>query len=328
MVKLSYIESQSHNPWYNLALEEYLLQQISPDTVMLYLWQNDHTVVIGRNQNPWKECACKAFEADGGKIARRLSGGGAVYHDLGNLNFTFIMGSSLYDFHRQLEVILKAVQKAGIRAEFTGRNDIVYQERKFSGNAFYHGQDASYHHGTLLVDSNFENLAAFLNPSADKIKAKGIASVCSRVLNLASVCPDLTIDVMKQHFRAAFKEVYQGEVMTLAVPDDDAAFTALQEKYASWNWRYGNTPQFNLEFTHRFDWGGADIRLNLINSVIANTTIYSDAMDADIIGVVAEALEGVAFTAAQLTSARDDLLDTEGENPVIIDIFQEIIAHC
>lgn len=328
MAQLFYIESNEHDPWYNLALEEHLLKNIQPGSVMLYLWQNDHTVVIGRNQNPWKECACKAFEADGGKLARRLSGGGAVYHDLGNLNFTFIMSSDLYDFHKQLEAILAAVQKAGIQAQFTGRNDIVYNERKFSGNAFYHGKNASYHHGTLLVDTNFEKLVTYLNPSADKIRAKGIESVRSRVINLASVCPDLSIDAMKQYFRAAFEEVYGGKTQQVSVSSDDTAFSALHQQYASWEWRYGNTPAFDLSFTQRFGWGGADVQLSFSNSQIKTAIIYSDAMDADIIEAIAQHLPGTAFSRKALIQSRDILTTTQGDNPIIEDIFNEIMAHC
>lgn len=328
MTQLFYIESHQHDPWYNLALEEHLLRTLPPHSVMLYLWQNHHTVVIGRNQNPWKECACKDFEADGGKLARRLSGGGAVYHDLGNLNFTFIMSSDLYDFHKQLEVILAAVQKAGIKAEFTGRNDIAYNERKFSGNAFYHGKDASYHHGTLLVDTDFEKLVTYLNPSADKIQAKGIESVRSRVINLASVCPDLCIEAMKQHFRQAFEEVYGGRSQQHEVSLDDTAFAALHQQYASWEWRYGNTPAFDLSFNQRFGWGGADVQLSFSNSQISSAAIYSDAMDADIIEAIAQHLPGTAFSKDALIKSRDTLTTSHGDNPVIEDIYNGIMEHC
>jgi len=173
--KLRIFYSEEYNPWYNLALEEYLIDRVEEDEIILYLWQNEHTVVIGRNQNAWKECRCsKLEERDGGYLARRLSGGGAVYHDLGNLNFTFLMERDDYDLHKQLSVILDAVKKLGIEAEFSGRNDLTAQGKKFSGNAFYFGTDKAYHHGTILYDTEIEPLLEYLSVSSEKIKTKGI----------------------------------------------------------------------------------------------------------------------------------------------------------
>src|SRR6056297_3762446 len=143
--------STSFDPWHNLAFEEYLLNQVEENEVILYLWQNDNTGVIGRNQNAWKECRSELLAEEGGKLARRLSGGGAVYHDLGNLNFTFIMDKDNYNLKKQLKVILEAVRDQGIEAEFSGRNDLVVKSKKFSGNAFYFGSETAYHHGTILV---------------------------------------------------------------------------------------------------------------------------------------------------------------------------------
>ena len=148
--QIQYVISKGTNPYENIALEEYLLQRVSENTCILYLWQNKNTVVIGRNQNCWKECKVTALEEDGGYLARRLSGGGAVFHDLGNLNFTFLVRKVDYDVDRQLEVILTACRMLGIHAEKTGRNDITVDGKKFSGNAFYKTEESCYHHGTLL----------------------------------------------------------------------------------------------------------------------------------------------------------------------------------
>ena len=219
MFKTRIVRSTSFDPWYNLALEEHLLRTIGPDQVVLYLWQNQGTVVIGRNQNAWKQCRCRELEADGKKLARRLSGGGAVYHDLGNLNFTFIMERRNYNLERQLGVILKAVGKQGIEAEFSGRNDIVVQGRKFSGNAFYFEELSAYHHGTILVDVDFEDMTRYLQVSQAKMRSKAIESVQARVVNLKSLNPDISIETMAAALAEAFVEVYGGEGRRKLFPD-------------------------------------------------------------------------------------------------------------
>ncbi|MBO4292372.1 MAG: lipoate--protein ligase, partial [Lachnospiraceae bacterium] len=186
--------SDSTDPVWNLAVEEYLMTHTEPNEIVLYLWQNDHTVVLGRNQDLSAEVREKEFRNEGGTIVRRLSGGGAVYHDLGNLNYTFIAQRGNYDVGRQLGVILAAVGKAGIEAEKTGRNDVTAGGLKFSGNAFYQSGKDCCHHGTLLVSTDLDKMNRYLSPSAEKLKARGVESVRSRVVNLTELSPNLTVE--------------------------------------------------------------------------------------------------------------------------------------
>ena len=205
--QLKLYEGQSFDPHYNLAVEEYLLQTVEPDCCILYLWQNQNTVVIGRNQNAWKECRTTLLEEEGGHLARRLSGGGAVFHDLGNLNFTFLVPTDCYDLEKQLSVIQLACRSFGIESERSGRNDILAGGRKFSGNAFYRSGDRSYHHGTLLVDVDMARMSRYLNPSKAKLEAKGVDSVRSRVVNLKELASEMTTDRLKEEMANAFQQV-------------------------------------------------------------------------------------------------------------------------
>ena len=196
--KIKYVITTETNPYKNLALEEYLLKQVGETEVILYLWQNEKTIVIGKNQNPWKECKVAELEANGGRLVRRLSGGGAVFHDLGNLNFTFLATKENINVEKQLEVIVRAVNHLGISAEKSGRNDITVEGRKFSGNAFYSEGNQSYHHGTILVNVDMSMLSRYLNVSKDKLVSKGVESVRSRVTNLTEYNVDLDIQRMKE----------------------------------------------------------------------------------------------------------------------------------
>ena len=206
--KLKLYRGQSFDPFFNLAVEEYLLQNTDEGCCTLYLWQNQNTVVIGRNQNAFKECRTTLLEDEGGKLARRLSGGGAVFHDLGNLNFTFLVPTADYDLDKQLKVIELACEKLGVKVERSGRNDILADGRKFSGNAFYKNGPRAYHHGTLMVDVDREKMGRYLNPSKAKLSSKGVDSVRSRVVNLKELASDTTIELLSEKLAEAFEEVY------------------------------------------------------------------------------------------------------------------------
>jgi len=282
--KTHVVKATSFNPWYNLAVEEYLLDIVGEEECFLYLWQNDGTVVIGKNQNPWKECRTTKLEADGGRLARRLSGGGAVFHDLGNLNFTFIMGKDSYKLDRQVGVILAAAKKLGIPAEMTGRNDLTVDGRKFSGNAFCFRKTSAYHHGTILISSNMDNLVSYLQVSEDKIKSKGIESVRSRVVNLTELNPNITIESFMEAFEQEFQKEYGTCVSSISTDDlDQVKINTLHEKYKSWDWRYGEAPKFDITLSNRFGWGGVDINFKMENGIINKAVIYSDAMDTEYI---------------------------------------------
>ncbi|WP_281837769.1 lipoate--protein ligase [Propionigenium maris] len=278
------VVSNSHDPWFNLAYEEFLLKELREDEIILYLWQNDHTVVIGRNQNPWKECRRRDLEGNGGKVARRLSGGGAVYHDLGNLNFTFLMKRENYDFDRQVEVILKAVQSLGIAATFTGRNDLVVEGKKFSGNAFFFSEEKAYHHGTILIDTDFSRLQDYLTVSKGKMKSKGIESVRSRVVNLSEITGRNDIGIYRHALIDQFEKEY-GEVQEIVETDGitmDTDMKSLYEKYSQWNWRYGDSPEWQLQLEHQFQWGRVDIGIEVDRGRIEDIILYTDAMDTNL----------------------------------------------
>lgn len=314
--------SSSLNPWYNLALEEYLLGDVKTNEVILYLWQNDNTIVIGRNQNPWKECQCKEFEQDGGKIVRRLSGGGTVFHDKGNLNFTFITDKNIYSLEKQLSVILKAVNELGIDANFSGRNDILAGERKFSGNAFYKGSKSYYHHGTILVDSDMNRLSKYLKVSKEKIAAKGIDSVRSRVVNLKTIKNDLTIEVLKEKMIKSFSEIYAPPLNVEYIRENSYEIKELYNKYSSWEWIYGQTPKFDINFVHRFVWGEMDFHLNLKNGIIDSLAIYSDAMNSELIKIIENKLLNIPFKIDNIFETLDTI-DIEEEEKYIIGEIKE-----
>jgi len=220
------------------------------------------------------------MEEDGGKLVRRLSGGGAVFHDLGNLNFTFILHKDNYDLDKQLEVIIKAVKNVNINAEKTGRNDITVEGRKFSGNAFYTDGNRSYHHGTILISVDMNNLSKYLNVSRDKLMSKGVESVKSRVINLKEYNPNLDIDRMKKELLLAFREIYDCELAPIDEKEIvELEMKALVEKFSSWDWIYGRKMEWTYSMNKRFTWGNIDLNFVVESGRITRCAIYSDAMD-------------------------------------------------
>ena len=278
--RIALFEGSSFDPHYNLAVEQHLLETVDAGTCVLYLWQNENTVVIGRNQNPWAECRTTLLEEEGGQLARRLSGGGAVFHDLGNLNFTFLVPQGDYDLDRQLGVITEAVRRLGLHAERSGRNDILAEGRKFSGNAFYKNGTQAYHHGTLLVEADMEKLGRYLVPSRAKLQSKGVESVRARVVNLRELNPEISIPGLKAALREAFEAVYGLNTQVIRPEELDAeAIAALTTRNRSWEWNYGQRLPFSFQCEGRFDWGGVQLAFQVEHGTVQQAKVYSDAMD-------------------------------------------------
>jgi len=289
------------DPYRNLAMES-LLFDAQGNGCTLYLWQNQNTVVIGKNQNAWKECRSSLLEQEGGRLARRSSGGGAVFHDLGNLNFTFLLPRKAYDVRRQLSVIQAAAAAFGIGTEFTGRNDLLVKETgaKFSGNAFRFGTDVAMHHGTVLVNVDTAKMSRYLAPSPEKLAAKGIESVRSRVQNLSDVNPAVTVEGVRDAVVDAFIREYGVATVGQDAQLDTEKLNALTELYGSWEWKMGKTPSFDIVLENRFSWGDVEMQLSLNKGCIVEAKVYSDAMDEAFIERIGPMLLCSPFQSAEM----------------------------
>ena len=298
------------NPWVNLAMDQLLFQHADHPLPVLFLWQNRHTVVIGRNQNAWKECRTELLEAENGTLARRPSGGGALYHDMGNLCFTFACQHSEYDVATHWEIIRRALEAVGIPCQTSGRNDLAVDGRKFSGSAFAFGQGRALHHGTLMVDVDVENMSRYLSVSKEKIASKGVDSVRSRVMNLREAAPGLDMEQLCTAVVTAFADYYQltsdertvhqvGEADVRAVPAGEAAY----QLYSGWDWRYGASPAGDIALETRFPWGELQVWLTVQEGHVAQAQVYSDALDTDFVDALRNGLTGVQMSRETLVQA-------------------------
>ena len=295
--------------WLNLARDGYFLENNKKGDVILYFYVNKNAVIIGRNQNAWKECSIANMDADGVQLVRRHSGGGAVFHDNGNLNFSFITDEKHYDLNRQMRVILNAVSKLGLKAELSGRNDITVDGKKFSGNAFSLAKGNRSHHGTILVNADLTKLSNYLCVSKEKMRSKGIDSVRARVCNICELSSGLTVEAMRRLVIESFIEEY-GAASEYVF--DGTALEEVEERrerLASWEWRFGKTPQFDFETDKRFSFGDTQIYFNLRDGVIRETKVYSDCLDTELTTEIENALTGVHFRKEEIKAALSKMKD-------------------
>ena len=320
-MKLTVYKTDNTDPYVNLAAEEHLTFSCGEDEVILFLWQNAHTVVIGRNQNPWRECNVEKIKADDVYMARRMSGGGAVYHDMGNLNFTFIARDGIYDIGRQTDVILLACRLMGISAEKTGRNDLTVCGKKFSGHAYFSSGGYNYHHGTIMMNVDEEDMPKYLRVSEAKLKSKGVASVRSRVTNLMDHIPEdrlrricgpegrtsektrtaKAVSAMQQELIRAAGREYGCEPVFAELPEVP---DELCRKYSSEEWRYGTRIPFSKVIEHRFEWGGVEVQLEMRGEYISRCRLYSDSLETELFGQIEALLEGCKYDVAEILGLR------------------------
>ncbi|MDX1770386.1 MAG: lipoate--protein ligase [Planococcaceae bacterium] len=301
------------DPRINLAIEEYALKTMDVDKDSYFLFYiNEPSIIIGKNQNTIEEINTDYVESNGIHVVRRLSGGGAVYHDLGNLNFSFLTkddGDSFRNFKKFTQPIVDALKEMGVDAELSGRNDILAGGRKISGNAQFSTKGRMFSHGTLMFDTEIEAVVSALKVRKDKIESKGIKSIRSRVANIMEFIEEpISIDDFRLKL---LHSIFGGEeeVKTIELTEEDwANIHALsKERYANWEWNYGKSPAFNMSHSERFPVGGIDVRLQVKNGVIEDAHIYGDFFGVGDVADIEALLVGTAYEKSAITESLGDI---------------------
>lgn len=302
------------DPRINLALEEYVLQNFGEEDTYLLFYINEPSIIIGRNQNTLEEINTDYVDSNGIKVVRRLSGGGAVYHDEGNLNFSFITkddGDSFHNFAKFTQPVVKALNKIGVPAELLGRNDLLVEGRKISGNAQFSTKGRMFSHGTLMFDSEIDHVVSALNVNKEKIKSKGIKSIRSRVANISEFMEEkISMNEFKDLILRYIFDV--GDVKDvprykLTKEDWDKVHEISQKRYQTWDWNYGKSPSFNKKASHKFPSGLLDVRLDVKKGVIENCTIFGDFFGVGEVEVIEQNLTGVKYELKEIEEALADL---------------------
>ncbi|MDY6873853.1 MAG: lipoate--protein ligase [Chloroflexota bacterium] len=308
-----YIETNSLDPTWNLAFEEYCLKELTQYERIMLLWQNDNAIIIGRYQNAEKEVNLKAAKALGTQIVRRPSGGGAVFHDMGNLNYTFIYpieGLNRLDFSVYAEPMVKALNKIGVPAEIRGRNDLLLDGKKVSGTAQRIYKGRLMHHGTLLYDSDLDSLENVLQVDSSKIASKGVSSIRSRVTNISEHLPVGKFENIQAFWQALLAAFAEEEPLTTFEPTPDmlAEIRTLQkEKYQSWDWNFGRAPAFEYKNNHRFPKGNLEIQVNVTKGRIQACKLSGDFMGLVELDPLEAALQDVKYHPEDVRAVLDNI---------------------
>ena len=291
-----YLETKSTDPYYNLAFEEYVLTHRTEGDYLL-LWQNDNTVVVGRNQNTAEEINADFVEKHRINVVRRSTGGGAVYHDMGNLNYSFItdVGDDGISIRRFTEPVVAALRSLGLNAEASGRNDILVEGRKVSGTAQRRHGGRILHHGTLLFDANPGMVAGALNVDPEKFRSKSTKSVRSRIGNIRSFLKqDMTLQDFWAHLRVSLGKTDVAPEQLTA--EELAQVQRLkEEKYDTWEWTYGRSPRYNYTGKRRWPGGNLEVYAEIHEGKAEQIRFYGDFMAAASMDAVTAALTGCQF---------------------------------
>ncbi|MFB5663339.1 lipoate--protein ligase [Alteribacillus sp. HJP-4] len=297
------------DPRINLAIEQFALSSMDlnkEDTYLLF-YINEPSIIIGKNQNTIEEINVNYVESNDIHVVRRISGGGAVYHDFGNLNFSFLTkddGSSFHNFKKFTRPVIEALNDLGVPAELSGRNDIQAGGKKISGNAQFSSKSRMFSHGTLMFNSEIENVVSALNVKDEKIRSKGIKSIRSRVGNINEFLEEkLTMKEFKKHL---LNHIFQSEevpIYKLSSEDWIKIHAIAEERYKNWDWNYGKSPEFDIQRSKKFDAGIIDIRFNVNKGRIVECKIFGDFFGTKDVSELEKALSGIKCDSVHIQEA-------------------------
>lgn len=327
------IRNECKDPRFNLALEEYVFYNFDTSNEYVILWQNEPSVIIGRNQNTIEEINSKFIKENNINVVRRMSGGGAVYHDLGNLNYTFIVNSDqdvISNFKKFTQPVVSTLAKLGVKAEFSGRNDITIEGKKFSGNAQHYAKGRLLHHGTILFNSDLRVVQEALNVKINKLQSKGVKSVRSRVTNVFPFLKEkITVDEFKDTLLRFIlnDDNYKEKEYVLTGSDLTAINALIENKYATWEWNYGESPAFEVEKSQRYEGGQLSLKYNVVDGTLQGLKIYGDFFGKQDIGDIEKLLMNKQFQEEAIRKVLQGIDFNEYFTGISVDNFIECMFY-